>query len=89
VALAVCSENGVKTREVETGSQDREGNMVRFAVEGLRLVRDVIQGQEGAGDGGKVEGQIEGVKEDEEENVKLVPGDKGEGGEVAVGALAS
>lgn len=47
VALAVSSEKGgVVTREVETGSSDREANMVRFAVEGLKLVRDVIKGEE-------------------------------------------
>ncbi|KAJ4375241.1 hypothetical protein N0V83_002327 [Neocucurbitaria cava] len=47
VALAVASEKGgVVTREVETGSSDREANMVRFAVEGLKLVRDVIKGEE-------------------------------------------
>ncbi|KAF2134387.1 hypothetical protein P153DRAFT_371777 [Dothidotthia symphoricarpi CBS 119687] len=46
VALAVASDKGVATREVETGSVDREANMVRFAVEGLRLVRDVIKGEE-------------------------------------------
>lgn len=33
------------TREVETGlGGDREANMVRFAVEALTLVRDVIRG---------------------------------------------
>jgi nicotinamide mononucleotide (NMN) deamidase PncC len=45
VALAVTSEKGTVTREVETGSKDREENMVRFAVEGLTLVRDVIKGE--------------------------------------------
>jgi hypothetical protein len=34
------------TREVETGSSEREANMVRFAVEGLKLVRDVVKGEE-------------------------------------------
>jgi nicotinamide mononucleotide (NMN) deamidase PncC len=53
VALAVVSEDGsVKTREVETGSAEREGNMVAFAVEGLRLVRDIIK--EGNGEGQKL-----------------------------------
>ncbi|KAF2244739.1 competence/damage-inducible protein-like protein cinA [Trematosphaeria pertusa] len=47
VALAVASEKGTVTREVETGlGGDREANMVRFAVEGLTLVRDVIKGEE-------------------------------------------
>ncbi|KAF2687882.1 competence/damage-inducible protein-like protein cinA [Lentithecium fluviatile CBS 122367] len=46
VALAVASENRTVTREVETGlGGNREGNMVRFAVEGLKLVRDVIKGE--------------------------------------------
>jgi PncC family amidohydrolase len=45
VALAVASEKGTVTREVETGSQDREENMVSFAVEGLKLVRDAIKGE--------------------------------------------
>jgi len=45
VALAVDSEKGCFTREVETGlGGDREANMVRFAKEGLVLLRDVIKG---------------------------------------------
>ncbi|CAF9933592.1 hypothetical protein IMSHALPRED_009412 [Imshaugia aleurites] len=45
VALAVATEKGITTKEVETGlGGDREGNMVAFAVEGLKLLRDVIQG---------------------------------------------
>ncbi|KAF2876674.1 competence/damage-inducible protein-like protein cinA [Massariosphaeria phaeospora] len=45
LALAVSSEPGTATREVETGlGTDREANMVRFAIEGLKLVRDVIKG---------------------------------------------
>ncbi|KAL6707815.1 hypothetical protein ACN47E_003715 [Coniothyrium glycines] len=44
VALAVAGEKGTVTREVETGSSEREANMVHFAVEGLKLVRDVIKG---------------------------------------------
>ena len=45
MALAVARESGeTVTREVETGSSEREGNMVAFAVEGLKLVRDVIKG---------------------------------------------
>ncbi|KAF1942438.1 hypothetical protein EJ02DRAFT_345444 [Clathrospora elynae] len=46
VALAVAREGSTVTREVETGSAEREGNMVRFAVEGLKLARDVIKGDE-------------------------------------------
>jgi nicotinamide mononucleotide (NMN) deamidase PncC len=45
VALAVAREEGTVTREVETGSSEREANMVAFAVEGLKLVRDVIKGE--------------------------------------------
>lgn len=46
VALAVAKEGGTVTREVETGlGGEREKNMVRFAVEGLKLVRDVIKGE--------------------------------------------
>lgn len=53
-------ENRVWTREVETGSSDREGNMLRFAVEGLRLVADVING--GAGEGSVIEEKKEGAR---------------------------
>jgi hypothetical protein len=46
VALAVAREGGeTVTREVETGSSEREANMVAFAVEGLKLVKDVIKGE--------------------------------------------
>ncbi|ORY07541.1 competence/damage-inducible protein-like protein cinA [Clohesyomyces aquaticus] len=46
VALAVSSEKGTVTREVETGlGTDREANMVQFAVEGLKLLKDVIKGE--------------------------------------------
>ncbi|EKG09900.1 CinA [Macrophomina phaseolina MS6] len=45
VALAVASDAGTATREVETGlGGDREANMLKFAVEGLTLLRDVIKG---------------------------------------------
>jgi len=45
VALAVAREGGdTVTREAETGSSEREANMVAFAVQGLKLVRDVLQG---------------------------------------------
>ena len=49
MALAVAREGGeTVTKEVETGSSEREGNMVAFAVEGLKLVRDILQaGSEG------------------------------------------
>ncbi|OCL11507.1 hypothetical protein AOQ84DRAFT_396184 [Glonium stellatum] len=43
VALAVSSESGTTTREIETGlGGDREANMVQFALEALKLLRDVI-----------------------------------------------
>jgi nicotinamide mononucleotide (NMN) deamidase PncC len=46
VALAVAiKDKETATREVETGSSNREGNMQKFAVEGLKLVRDVIKGE--------------------------------------------
>ncbi|KAI4747699.1 putative competence/damage-inducible CinA family protein [Aureobasidium sp. EXF-12298] len=45
VALAVDCEKGTFTREVETGlGGDRVANMVQFAEEGLKLVKDVING---------------------------------------------
>jgi len=45
VAVAVATEKGTYSREVETGlGGDREGNMVQFAVEGLTLLRDVLKG---------------------------------------------
>lgn len=46
VALAVASEKGTFNREItETGhGEDRAVNMVQFAVEGLKLLRDVIKG---------------------------------------------
>ncbi len=45
MALAVSTENGTSTKEVETGLKgDREGNMVAFAIEGLKLLRDIIKG---------------------------------------------
>ncbi|EOD52394.1 Competence damage-inducible protein [Neofusicoccum parvum] len=42
VALAVASGSGCVEREIETGLTDRDANMVKFAVEALRLVKDVI-----------------------------------------------
>ena len=45
VALAVATEKETSTKEAETGlGGDREANMVAFAIEGLRLLRDVIKG---------------------------------------------
>lgn len=82
MALAVSSDSGTVTREVETGSKEREGNMVRFAVEGLRLVRDAIKGE-----GGEKSKKNEGA-DVQEEGVELVPGDK-KMDEAAVGAFAS
>ncbi|KAL4923003.1 CinA family protein [Aspergillus undulatus] len=48
VALAVSSAQGQVTREIETGSNARGENMVRFAEEALRLLRDVISQAGGA-----------------------------------------
>lgn len=46
VALAVDCEKGTFTKEVETGlGGDRVENMVRFAEEALKLLRDVIKGE--------------------------------------------
>lgn len=45
VAVAVSTAHGTYTREVDTGSADREKNMVAFAGEGLKLLRDVILGK--------------------------------------------
>ncbi|KAI2824360.1 hypothetical protein CBS115989_771 [Aspergillus niger] len=44
VALAVSTPSGTVTREVETGTAEREKNMVLFAGEGLKLVRDLLVG---------------------------------------------
>ncbi|KAI9872949.1 MAG: hypothetical protein M1830_001036 [Pleopsidium flavum] len=45
VALAVSTDQGTYTKEVETGlGGDREKNMVAFAVESLKLLRDVMKG---------------------------------------------
>lgn len=45
VALAVATEQGTYTREVETGcGGEREKNMVAFAAEALKLLRDVMKG---------------------------------------------
>ncbi|CAD6578151.1 MAG: hypothetical protein ASARMPRED_008554 [Alectoria sarmentosa] len=45
VALAVATQQGTSTKEADTGlGGDRKGNMVAFAVEGLKLLRDVIKG---------------------------------------------
>ncbi|KAK7178366.1 hypothetical protein PSPO01_15588 [Paraphaeosphaeria sporulosa] len=46
VVLAVAGEKGTEVRELVTGlGGDREGNMVQFAVEALKLVRDTIKGE--------------------------------------------
>ncbi|KAI9367736.1 hypothetical protein BJX61DRAFT_527097 [Aspergillus egyptiacus] len=52
VALAVASPGGSFTREVETGSSDRGENMVLFAAEALKLLREVVsKGGAGVGEG--------------------------------------
>ena len=45
VALAVSGPQGTYGREVETGAEEREVNMVRFAEEALKLLRDAIKGE--------------------------------------------
>ncbi|KAE8308204.1 hypothetical protein RU639_011157 [Aspergillus parasiticus] len=45
VAVAVSTAHGTYTREVETGSDDRQKNMVIFAEESLKLLRDVLVGK--------------------------------------------
>lgn len=46
VALAVDCERGTFTREVKTGlGEDRIANMVQFAIEGLTLLKEVINGE--------------------------------------------
>jgi len=45
VALAVASEAGTLTREVETGHEVRERNMVDFAIAALQLLKDAIAGK--------------------------------------------
>jgi hypothetical protein len=45
VFIAVAAPSGSYTREIDTGyGDDREKNMVGFAEEGLKLLRDVIKG---------------------------------------------
>ena len=45
IALAVSTDRGEYVKELDTGlGSDREKNMVAFAVEALKLVRDVIKG---------------------------------------------
>jgi nicotinamide mononucleotide (NMN) deamidase PncC len=51
VALAVVRNDGrAFTKEVETGSSDREGNMAAFAAEGLKLLGEVVGGKAGEGE---------------------------------------
>jgi len=45
VALAVVGEEGVWTREVETGTKDRVENMLRFAEEGIKFLLEVVKGE--------------------------------------------
>ena len=45
VAVAVATAQGTYTREEETGSTDREANMVAFVRVGLTLLRDVMLGR--------------------------------------------
>ncbi|GAB7344474.1 hypothetical protein MBLNU457_2311t1 [Dothideomycetes sp. NU457] len=45
VALAVVGEQGVWTKEVETGSSERVENMLRFAEEGIKFLIQVVKGE--------------------------------------------
>lgn len=46
MALAVDCERGTFVREVETGlGTDRTANMVRFAEEALRFLKEVVNGE--------------------------------------------
>ncbi|KAE8379505.1 competence/damage-inducible protein CinA [Aspergillus bertholletiae] len=45
VAVAVSTAHGTYTREVDTSRDDREMNMVTFAEESLKLLRDVLVGK--------------------------------------------
>jgi hypothetical protein len=52
VALAVASQNDSTSKDLNTGlGNDRQANMVAFAVEALHLAKDFI---EGASSGGKL-----------------------------------
>lgn len=43
VAVAVSTAGRTYTREADTESNERQANMVGFAAEALKLLRDVIQ----------------------------------------------
>lgn len=48
MALAVVSEKGTLSRDLDTGlGGDRAGNMVAFAVEALKLVEEFIKTSDG------------------------------------------
>jgi hypothetical protein len=73
VALAVVKQEKalegrvrVWTKEVETGSSEREENMVSFAVEALRLVAQAIKGEVGEGE---VREEAPGFAKEEEEKL--------------------
>ncbi len=43
--MAVATESGIYKKELSTGlGGDREGNMIAFTVEALKLLKDVIKG---------------------------------------------
>lgn len=45
VALAVAGDKGTASKDLDTGcGTDRQANMVAFAVEALKLVKDYING---------------------------------------------
>lgn len=43
--MAVASEDGDVTREVNTGLAERDANMVKFAEEALKLLLEVLNGE--------------------------------------------
>ncbi|EJD01894.1 competence/damage-inducible CinA family protein [Fomitiporia mediterranea MF3/22] len=45
VALAIASADGTVTREVETGTAERDVNMIKFAEAALKLFLEVVQGE--------------------------------------------
>ena len=46
VALAVAGERGTVSKDLDTGcGQDREANMLAFAVQALKLVKEYIVGE--------------------------------------------
>ena len=48
VALAVVSEKGASSKDIDTGlGNDRASNMVAFAIAGLKMVKEFIESNGG------------------------------------------